>query len=120
MTEAAKKNPHPLVVKGVFYVTADFDDKQYVVSNGLSFIRFKTESDDIAKGDYVYINGPVYQRKEARNAIITGEAEVKKLSEKEVEVYKSEVTKTIADNSKDKPKKSTTKKSTTTNKMPWE
>ena len=120
MTEAAKKNPHPLVVKGVFYVTADFDDKQYVVSNGLSFIRFKTEGDDITKDDYVEIHGPVYQRKEARNPIITGEAICRKLTEKEVEKYKAEVTKAIADNSKDKPKKSTTKKSTITNKMPWE
>lgn len=114
-----KKNPHPLVVKGIFFVTADFDDKQYVVSNGVSFIRFKSEKDEITKGDYVEIHGPVYQRKEARNPIITGEAICRKLTEKEVEKYKAEVTKSIAENSKGKtPAKKSTK--TTETKMPWE
>ena len=119
-----KKNPFPLVVKGVFYVTAEFDDKQYVVSNGLSFIRFKTENDEVTKGDYVEIHGPVYQRKDSANAIITGEAIVRKLSDKEVDEYKSKVTSCVKANAnkKETTKKSTTKKSEakTENKMPWE
>ena len=88
MTEekkSIKKNPNPLVVKGVFFVTAVFEDKRYVVSNGLSFIQFAKEGEDIKKGDYLSIHGPVYQRKDAANPIITGEAVVKKLSEEEVE-----------------------------------
>ena len=119
-----KKNPFPLVVKGIFYVTAEFDDKQYVVSNGLSFIRFKTENDEVTKGDYVEIHGPVYQRKDSANAIITGEAIVRKLSDKEVDEYKSKVTSCVKANTnkKETTKKSTTKKSEakTENKMPWE
>ena len=121
-----KKNPFPLVVKGIFYVTAEFDDKQYVVSNGLSFIRFKKENDEVNKGDYVEIHGPVYQRKEAANAIITGEAIVRKLSEKEIDDYKSKVTSCVKANSADK-KETTTKKSSAKKsenkkeqKMPWE
>lgn len=122
-----KKNPFPLVVKGIFYVTAEFDDKQYVVSNGLSFIRFKKENDEVNKGDYVEIHGPVYQRKEAANAIITGEAIVRKLTDKEVDDYKSKVTSCVKANSSDK-KETTTKKSSTAKKsedkkeqkMPWE
>ena len=121
-----KKNPFPLVVKGIFYVTAEFDDKQYVVSNGLSFIRFKKENDEVNKGDYVEIHGPVYQRKEAANAIITGEAIVRKLSEKEIDDYKSKVTSCVKANSADK-KEATTKKSSAKKsedkkeqKMPWE
>lgn len=121
-----KKNPFPLVVKGIFYVTAEFDDKQYVVSNGLSFIRFKKENDEVNKGDYVEIHGPVYQRKEAANAIITGEAIVRKLTDKEVDDYKSKVTSCVKANSSDK--KETSKKSSTAKKsedkkeqkMPWE
>lgn len=121
-----KKNPFPLVVKGIFYVTAEFDDKQYVVSNGLSFIRFKKENDEVNKGDYIEIHGPVYQRKEAANAIITGEAIVRKLSEKEIDDYKSKVTSCVKANSADK-KETTTKKSSAKKsedkkeqKMPWE
>lgn len=121
-----KKNPFPLVVKGIFYVTAEFDDKQYVVSNGLSFIRFKKENDEVSKGDYVEIHGPVYQRKEAANAIVTGEAIVRKLTEKEVDDYKSKVTSCVKANSADK-KEATTKKSLAKKsedkkeqKMPWE
>lgn len=121
-----KKNPFPLVVKGIFYVTAEFDDKQYVVSNGLSFIRFKKENDEVNKGDYVEIHGPVYQRKEAANAIITGEAIVRKLTDKEVDDYKSKVTSCVKANSSDK-KETTTKKSSAKKsedkkeqKMPWE
>ena len=88
MTEQKKqprKNPSPLVVQGTFYVTATFEDKQYVVSNGLSFLRFAEDGDDIKKGDYVSIHGPVYQKKDASHPIVTGEAIVKKLTEKEVE-----------------------------------
>lgn len=121
-----KKNPFPLVVKGIFYVTAEFDDKQYVVSNGLSFIRFKKENDEVNKGDYVEIHGPVYQRKEAANAIIIGEAIVRKLTDKEVDDYKSKVTSCVKANSSDKKettaKKSSAKKSEDKKeqKMPWE
>jgi len=127
MTEKnVRKNPFPLVVKGIFYVTATFEDKQYCVSNGLSFIRFKNANDDINKGDYVEIHGPVYQRKEAANAIITGEAIVRKLTEEEVNDYKAKVSacvKAAVDNKKDtkpatKEKKSTAKADN--KKMPWE
>lgn len=121
--KSVKKNPSPLVVQGVFYVTAAFEDKQYVVSNGLSFIRFAKEGDGIKKGDYVTIHGPVYQRKDAANPIVTGEAIVKKMSEKEVEEYKAKLAK-VFDNKTDdkKPAKKTTKKETKAqeNKMPWE
>lgn len=120
-----KKNPNPLVVKGIFFVTAVFEDKRYVVSNGLSFIQFAKEGDNIKKGDYVNIHGPVYQKKDAANPIITGEAVVTKLSEKEVEEYKAKMSKLFEGNTKD-TKKTTTKKSTAkkvdddVNKMPWE
>ena len=123
-----KKNPHPLVVKGIFYVTASYEEKQYVVSNGLSFIRFVKEGEDeIQKGDYVEIHGPVYQRKEAANPIITGEAIVRKLSEEEVDTFKSAVSEAVAANKKSDAKtekKTSTKKSTAKKseekKMPWE
>jgi hypothetical protein len=116
-----RKNPSPLVVKGVFYVTATFEDKQYVVSNGLSFLRFKKENDDINKGDYVEIHGPVYQKKEASHPIITGEAAVRKLTEAEVDEYKAKLTKATgktADMLKKEKKTKTTK--ATEQKMPWE
>ena len=117
-----KKNPSPLVVKGVFYVTAEFEDKQYVVSNGLSFIRFKKDDEDIKKGDYLVIHGPVYQRKDAANAIITGEAVVTKMTEQEVDEYKAKISEAIG--TKPQAKKSATKKSTAKksdeNKLPWE
>ena len=128
MTEekkSIKKNPNPLVVKGVFFVTAVFEDKRYVVSNGLSFIQFAKEGEDIKKGDYLSIHGPVYQRKDAANPIITGEAVVKKLTEEEVEEYKAKMSKLFGDPMKD-IKKTTAKKSTSkkveddSNKMPWE
>lgn len=124
MTEEKKtvrKNPNPLVVKGIFYVTATFEDKQYVVSNGLSFIRFKNEGDNIEKGDYVEIHGPVYQRKDAANAIITGEAIVRKLDEKEVDEYKAKLDEAFG--KKAETKKSTSKKSAakkSDKKLPWE
>ena len=98
MTEAKKqikKNPNPLVVKGIFFVTADFEEKQYVVSNGLSFIRFKKEGEDIKKGDYIRVHGPVYQKKEAANPIITGEAIVEKLSEDEVDKMKAAISEAV-------------------------
>ena len=122
--KSVRKNPNPLVVKGIFFVTAVFEDKRYVVSNGLSFIQFAKEGDDIKKGDYVSIHGPVYQKKDAANPIITGEAVVTKLSEKEVEEYKAKMSKLFGDPMKD-TKKTTTKKSTKkadddVNKMPWE
>ena len=117
-----RKNPSPLVVKGVFYVTAEFEDKQYVVSNGLSFIRFKKDDEDIKKGDYLVIHGPVYQRKDAANAIITGEAVVTKMTEQEVDEYKAKISEAIG--TKPQAKKSATKKSTAKksdeNKLPWE
>lgn len=121
--KSVRKNPNPLVVKGIFFVTAVFDDKRYVVSNGLSFIQFAKEGDDIKKGDYVSIHGPVYQKKDAAYPIITGEAVVTKLSEKEVEEYKAKMSKLFGDPMKDTKK--TTKKSTKkadddVNKMPWE
>ena len=122
-----RKNPSPLVVKGIFYVTAEFEDKQYVVSNGLSFIRFKKDDEDIKKGDYLVIHGPVYQRKDAANAIITGEAVVTKMTEQEVDEYKAKISEAIGTKYKQityLEKKSTTKKSTAKksdeNKLPWE
>lgn len=118
-----KKNPSPLVVKGIFFVTASFEDKQYVVSNGLSFIRFAKEDDGISKGDYVEIHGPVYQRKDAANPIITGEAVVRKLDDKEVEEYKAKMSKVFGGDRKADTKKTTAKKTTKKaeeNKMPWE
>lgn len=124
MTEKkqVRKNPSPLVVKGVFYVTATFEDKQYVVSNGLSFLRFKKENDDINKGDYVEIHGPVYQKKEASHPIITGEAVVKKLSEAEVDEYKAKLAKATGKTADVEPKKEKKVKTTkaTEQKMPWE
>lgn len=117
-----KKNPNPLVVQGIFYVTATFEDKRYVVSNGLSFINFAKEGDGINKGDYVSIHGPVYQKKDAPNPIITGEAIVKKLTDEEVDEYKSKMSKAFGD--KPATEKKTTKKSTAKksdeHKMPWE
>lgn len=128
MTEEKKpvrKNPHPLVVKGTFYVTADYDDKQYVVSNGLSFIRFKKEGESgIDKGDYIRVHGPVYKKKDAAQPIITGEAIVEKLTEKEVDEYKADTSKAVAANTKKssdtKAKKATSKKKDDENKLPWE
>lgn len=122
--KSVRKNPNPLVVKGIFFVTAVFEDKRYVVSNGLSFIQFAKEGDDIKKGDYVSIHGPVYQKKDAANPIITGEAVVTKLSEKEIEEYKAKMSKLFGDPMKD-TKKTTAKKSTKkvdddVNRMPWE
>lgn len=117
-----KKNPNPLVVQGIFYVTATFEDKRYVVSNGLSFINFAKEGDGINKGDYVSIHGPVYQKKDAPNPIITGEAIVKKLTDVEVDEYKAKMSKVFGD--KPATEKKTTKKSTAKkpdeHKMPWE
>lgn len=119
-----RKNPNPLVVKGVFFVTATFEDKQYVVSNGLSFLRFKKDGEDINKGDYVEIHGPVYQKKEASHPIVTGEALVRKLSEKEVDEYKAAIAKVVgksadkAETKKSAPKK--TAKKAEENKLPWE
>lgn len=123
MTEKkqVRKNPSPLVVKGVFYVTATFEDKQYVVSNGLSFLRFKNENDDINKGDYVEIHGPVYQKKEASHPIITGEAVVRKLSEAEVDEYKAKIAKATGKASTEvKPKEKSKPKKATEQKLPWE
>lgn len=126
MTEekkSIKKNPNPLVVKGVFFVTAVFEDKRYVVSNGLSFIQFAKEGEDIKKGDYLSIHGPVYQRKDAANPIITGEAVVKKLSEEEVEKFKATMSKAFGDKAgakKPVSKKKTTAKDDDSDKMPWE
>ena len=130
MAEAKKqirKNPNPLVVKGIFYVTADFDGKQYVVSNGLSFIRFPKEGEEkISKGDYVEIHGPVYQKKEAANPIITGEAIVRKLSDEEVDEFKAKVSEAIQSNSKKADAKKVEKKpaakksKSEEQKLPWE
>lgn len=126
MTEEKKpvrKNPHPLVVKGIFYVTADYDDKQYVVSNGLSFIRFKKEGESgIDKGDYIRVHSPVYKKKDAAQPIITGEAIVEKLTDKEVDKYKAETAKAVAATSKSTDKKKTTTKKTKEEdqKFPWE
>ena len=117
-----KKNPNPLVIKGIFFVTATFEDKRYVVSNGLSFLNFAKPGEDIKKGDYLRIHGPVYQRKDAGNPIITGEAVVEKLTEKEIEEYKATINKMF--DTKPVEKKSATKKKTTAkpdeHKMPWE
>lgn len=120
--KSVKKNPSPLVVQGTFYVTAAFEDKQYVVSNGLSFIRFAKEGDGINKGDYITIHGPVYQRKDAANPIVTGEAIVKKLTEKEVEEYKAKLAKAFDKPVEKKATKKATKKEEKSqeNKMPWE
>ena len=118
-----KKNPNPLVVKGIFFVTAVFEDKRYVVSNGLSFLQFAKEGEDVKKGDYLRIHGPVYQRKDAANPIITGEAIVEKLTEEEVEKHKEAISK-MFDSKPKEEKKSTTKKKATSksdeHKMPWE
>ena len=120
MTEKPRKNVNPLVIKGVFYVTAEFEDKQYVVSNGLSFIRFKKEGEAISKGDYLRIHGPVYQRKDAANAIITGEAVVEKMTEKEVEEHKAAVNRMFETKPKAEKKPTPKKKTTDKDKMPWE
>lgn len=117
-----KKNPNPLVVKGVFFVTATFEDKRYVVSNGLSFLNFAKPGEDIKKGDYLRIHGPVYQRKDAGNPIITGEAVIEKLTEKEVEEYKAAMNKMF--DTKPTAKKAPAKKKAAAkpdeHKMPWE
>lgn len=117
-----RKNPNPLVVKGTFFVTATFEDKQYVVSNGLSFLRFKKDGEEINKGDYVEIHGPVYQKKEAAHPIITGEAVVRKLSEAEVDEYKAKLAKATGKTADAEPKKEKKTKTTkaTEQKMPWE
>lgn len=118
-----KKNPNPLVVKGIFFVTAVFEDKRYVVSNGLSFLQFAKEGEDVKKGDYLRIHGPVYQRKDAANPIITGEAIVEKLTDEEVEKHKEAINK-MFDSKPKEEKKSTTKNKATSksddHKMPWE
>lgn len=127
MTEKkqVRKNPSPLVVKGTFYVTATFEDKQYVVSNGLSFLRFKKDGEEINKGDYVEIHGPIYQKKEAAHPIITGEAVVRKLTEAEVDEYKAKLAKALRpadpmlDAEAKKEKKVKTTKATE-QKLPWE
>lgn len=117
-----KKNPNPLVIKGIFFVTATFEDKRYVVSNGLSFLNFAKPGEDIKKGDYLRIHGPVYQRKDAGNPIITGEAVVEKLTEAEIEEYKAAMNKVF--DTKPVTKKAPAKKKSTTkpdeHKMPWE
>lgn len=121
-----KKNPHPLVVKGTFFVTAVFEDKAYVVSNGVSFLYFITEkSPELAKGDYVEIHGPIYKKKGASNTIVTGEAIVRKLDEKEVEKYKAELAAVFKTDPLYAINSSTTKKEksagkSTENKLPWE
>lgn len=124
MTEKkqVRKNPSPLVVKGTFYVTATFEDKQYVVSNGLSFLRFKKDGEEINKGDYVEIHGPVYQKKEAVHPIITGEAVVRKLTEAEVDEYKAKLAKATGKTADAEPKKEKKAKTTkaTEQKLPWE
>lgn len=117
-----KKNPNPLVIKGIFFVTATFEDKRYVVSNGLSFLNFTKPGEDIKKGDYLRIHGPVYQRKDAGNPIITGEAVVEKLTEAEIEEYKAAMNKVF--DTKPAAKKAPAKKKSATkpdeHKMPWE
>lgn len=117
-----KKNPNPLVIKGIFFVTATFEDKRYVVSNGLSFLNFAKPGEDIKKGDYLRIHGPVYQRKDAGNPIITGEAVVEKLTETEIEEYKAAMNKVF--DTKPAAKKAPAKKKSATkpdeHKMPWE
>lgn len=118
-----KKNPNPLVIKGIFFVTATFEDKRYVVSNGLSFLNFAKAGEDIKKGDYLRIHGPVYQRKDAGNPIITGEAVIEKLTEAEVEEYKAAMNK-MFDTKPAPAKKAPTKKKPAAkpdeHKMPWE
>lgn len=117
-----KKNPNPLVIKGIFFVTATFEDKRYVVSNGLSFLNFAKPGEDIKKGDYLRIHGPVYQRKDAGNPIITGEAVVEKLTEAEIEEYKAAMNKVF--DTKPAAEKAPAKKKSATkpdeHKMPWE
>lgn len=121
--KAIKKNVNPLVIKGIFFVTADFEEKQYVVSNGLSFIRFKKEDEDIKKGDYIRIHGPVYQKKEAANPIITGEAIVEKLSEEEVDKFKAAISEAVTAakaTKKSAPKKEVKAKKADEQKFPWD
>ena len=121
--KAIKKNVNPLVIKGIFFVTADFEEKQYVVSNGLSFIRFKKEGEDIKKGDYIKIHGPVYQKKEAANPIITGEAIVEKLSEEEVDKMKAAISEAVTAakaTKKTAPKKEVKAKKADEQKFPWD
>lgn len=121
--KAIKKNVNPLVIKGIFFVTADFEEKQYVVSNGLSFIRFKKEDEDIKKGDYIRIHGPVYQKKEAANPIITGEAIVEKLSEDEVDKMKAAISEAVTAakaTKKSAPKKEVKAKKADEQKFPWD
>ena len=121
--KAIKKNVNPLVIKGIFFVTADFEEKQYVVSNGLSFIRFKKEDEDIKKGDYIRIHGPVYQKKEAANPIITGEAIVEKLSEEEVDKMKAAISEAVTAakaTKKSAPKKEVKAKKADEQKFPWD
>ena len=121
--KAIKKNVNPLVIKGIFFVTADFEEKQYVVSNGLSFIRFKKEGEDIKKGDYIRIHGPVYQKKEAANPIITGEAIVEKLSEDEVDKMKAAISEAVTAakaTKKTAPKKEVKAKKADEQKFPWD
>ena len=117
-----KKNPNPLIVKGVFFVTATFEDKRYVISNGLSFLNFAKPGEDIKEGDYLRIHGPVYQRKDAGNPIIAGEAVVEKLTEKEIEEYKAAMNKMF--DAKPAAKKTPAKKKAAAkpdeHKMPWE
>lgn len=121
--KAIKKNVNPLVIKGIFFVTADFEEKQYVVSNGLSFIRFKKEGEDFKKGDYIRIHGPVYQKKEAANPIITGEAIVEKLSEEEVDKMKAAISEAVTAakaTKKSAPKKEVKAKKADEQKFPWD
>ena len=106
-----KKNPNPLVIKGIFFVTATFEDKRYVVSNGLSFLNFAKPGEDIKKGDYLRIHGLVYERKDAGNPIISGEAVVEKLTEAEIEEYKTAMNKMFDTKPTTKPDE---------HKMPWE
>lgn len=118
-----KKNPNPLVIKGIFFVTAVYEDKQYFVSNGLSFIRFAKEGENIKKGDYVSVHGTVYQRKDAANPIITGESIVEKLEGKALEDFKAKTAKAFEGAKKSETKKAAPKKAETksdSKKMPWE
>ena len=93
-----------------------------MVSNGLSFIQFAKEGEDIKKGDYLSIHGPVYQRKDAANPIITGEAVVHKLTEDEVNKFKETMNKAF--DKKPEAKKPIAKKKAPAkddeHKMPWE
>lgn len=118
-----KKNPNPLIIKGIFFVTATFEDKRYVVSNGISFLQFAKDGEDIHKGDYISVHGPVYQRKDAANPIITGEAVVKKLTEEEVDAYKASMNKLFGDKPapvKKAPAKKKPAAKPDEHKMPWE